>query len=236
MLASGELPRTRAAERARKIRPQLAEGPLVRVAAARGAPEAELIQSLLLEQGVPSIVRPMKGIALPDWIVSGPREIFVPASGADVAREALADAPSRAAPPAGRLAVGAHPRDRPADHPDRRYGRTRGRRPTEVTRMSEPLVRVAYAQNQPEAEMIQGLLRANGVESIAKRSRGFDVPDFLAAGPRDILVPESRGRGGAGDSASLSRIQGPELRLGREVQGVGSFADLREPSRRSMTS
>ena len=96
MLASGELPRTRAAERARKIRPQLAEGPLVRVAAARGAPEAELIQSLLLEQGVPSIVRPMKGIALPDWIVSGPREIFVPASGADVARDALADAPSRA--------------------------------------------------------------------------------------------------------------------------------------------
>ncbi len=58
--------------------------------------------------------------------------------------------------------------------------------------MSEPLVRVAYAQNQPEAELIQGLLRANGVESIAKRSGGFDVPDFLAAGPRDILVPESR--------------------------------------------
>jgi hypothetical protein len=39
--------------------------------------------------------------------------------------------------------------------------------------------------------MIQGLLRANGVESIAKRTRGFDVPDFLAGGPRDILVPES---------------------------------------------
>lgn len=58
--------------------------------------------------------------------------------------------------------------------------------------MNEPLVRVAYAQNQPEAELIQGLLRDNGVESIAKRSRGFDVPDFLAAGPRDILVPASR--------------------------------------------
>jgi hypothetical protein len=23
-----------------------------------------------------------------------------------------------------------------------------------------------------------------------RRSRGFDVPDFLAAGPRDVLVPE----------------------------------------------
>jgi len=53
-------------------------------------------------------------------------------------------------------------------------------------------VRVAYAQNQPEAEMIQGLLRDNGVESIAKRSMGSDVPDFLAAGARDILVPASR--------------------------------------------
>ena len=26
---------------------------------------------------------------------------------------------------------------------------------------------------------------------MAKRTRGFDVPDFLAAGPRDILVPET---------------------------------------------
>ena len=26
---------------------------------------------------------------------------------------------------------------------------------------------------------------------MARRTRGFDVPDFLAAGPRDILVPES---------------------------------------------
>jgi Putative prokaryotic signal transducing protein len=58
--------------------------------------------------------------------------------------------------------------------------------------MTDPLVRVAYAQNQPEAEMIQGLLRENGLESIAKRSMGADVPDFLAAGARDILVPASR--------------------------------------------
>ena len=26
---------------------------------------------------------------------------------------------------------------------------------------------------------------------MTKRSGGFDVPDFLAAGPRDILVPSS---------------------------------------------
>jgi hypothetical protein len=26
---------------------------------------------------------------------------------------------------------------------------------------------------------------------MLRRARGFDVPDFLAAGPRDVLVPES---------------------------------------------
>jgi hypothetical protein len=54
------------------------------------------------------------------------------------------------------------------------------------------LVRVAWARNQAEAELIQGLLREEGVESIAQRAAGFDVPDFLAAGPRDILVPAER--------------------------------------------
>ena len=27
--------------------------------------------------------------------------------------------------------------------------------------------------------------------STLRRSAGFDVPDFLAAGPRDVMVPES---------------------------------------------
>ena len=54
-----------------------------------------------------------------------------------------------------------------------------------------PLVRVTGARNQAEAEFIQGLLLEEGVPSMLKRSAGFDVPDFLAAGPRDILVPEA---------------------------------------------
>jgi flagellar biosynthesis/type III secretory pathway M-ring protein FliF/YscJ len=53
------------------------------------------------------------------------------------------------------------------------------------------LVKVAYAQNQPEAEMIQGLLRQEDIQSMVQRNGGFDVPDFLAGGPRDVLVPES---------------------------------------------
>ena len=52
------------------------------------------------------------------------------------------------------------------------------------------LVKVAYAQNQAEAEMIQGLLSEHGIPSMLKRAPGFDVPDFLAAGPRHVLVAE----------------------------------------------
>jgi hypothetical protein len=54
-----------------------------------------------------------------------------------------------------------------------------------------PLVKVAGARNQAEAEFIQGMLREEGIPSMTRRSAGFDVPDFLAAGPRDVLVPGS---------------------------------------------
>jgi hypothetical protein len=55
---------------------------------------------------------------------------------------------------------------------------------------SGKLVKVAFAQQQAEAEMIQGLLQEYGIPSMVKRAAGFDVPDFLAAGPRQILVAE----------------------------------------------
>jgi hypothetical protein len=51
-------------------------------------------------------------------------------------------------------------------------------------------VKVAYATNEAEAEMIQGLLSEHGIPSMLKRAPGFDVPDFLPAGPRLILVAE----------------------------------------------
>jgi hypothetical protein len=60
-------------------------------------------------------------------------------------------------------------------------------------------VRVATAQNQPEAELIQGLLLEAGIPSLVRRAGGFDVPDFLAAGPRDVLVP----RGGEAAAREL---------------------------------
>ena len=53
------------------------------------------------------------------------------------------------------------------------------------------LVRVAGGRNQAEAELIQNLLLEEGIPSIVRRSAGFDVPDYLAGGPRDVLVAES---------------------------------------------
>jgi hypothetical protein len=51
-------------------------------------------------------------------------------------------------------------------------------------------LKVAYATNEAEAEMIQGLLSEHGIPSMLKRAPGFDVPDFLPAGPRHVLVAE----------------------------------------------
>ena len=51
-----------------------------------------------------------------------------------------------------------------------------------------PLVKVAFARNQAEAEMLQGLLSQGGIVSVLKRSGGFDNPDFLSAGPHDVFV------------------------------------------------
>lgn len=50
------------------------------------------------------------------------------------------------------------------------------------------LVKVAFARNQVEAEMLQGLLSEAGIPSVLKRSLGFDNPDFLPSGPRDVMV------------------------------------------------
>jgi Putative prokaryotic signal transducing protein len=54
------------------------------------------------------------------------------------------------------------------------------------------LVKVAFARNQAEAEMIQGLLGESGIPSVLKRARGFDAPEFMAAGPHDVLVDSAQ--------------------------------------------
>lgn len=79
-------------QRSRKVKPQYTEGALVKVARAANQPEAELIESLLLEEGIPSLQRRAGGADVPDFLAAGPRDILVPESGAQAAREALAPA------------------------------------------------------------------------------------------------------------------------------------------------
>jgi hypothetical protein len=97
---------------ARKIKPQLSEGRLVRVAGARNQAEGEFIQAMLLEEGVPSVLRRSAGFDVPDFLAAGPRDVLVPESGAATAREVLLEAelvsPEPAGPPVApaRLLVG----------------------------------------------------------------------------------------------------------------------------------
>jgi hypothetical protein len=91
---SGSLdePLNEAHGRWRKIDPTFTEGELVRVAGGRNQSEAELIQALLLEWGVPSVLRRSAGFDVPDFLAAGPRDVLVPEAGAETAREVLLQA------------------------------------------------------------------------------------------------------------------------------------------------
>jgi len=57
--------------------------------------------------------------------------------------------------------------------------------------MEERWEKVAVAPNETDALLMDGVLKDAGIPSLIQRAAGFDVPDFLAAGPRDVLVPGS---------------------------------------------
>ena len=84
-----EVPLSEAHGRARKIDPRYVEGELVRVAGGRNQAEAELIQGLLLEEGIPSMLRRTAGFDVPDFLAAGPRDVLVPEAGAQAAHELL---------------------------------------------------------------------------------------------------------------------------------------------------
>jgi hypothetical protein len=61
--------------------------------------------------------------------------------------------------------------------------------------MAGDLVRLTSASSGPEAEMISTLLAGEGIRVLIQRPAGFDVPDFLAGGPRELFVrPEDHVR------------------------------------------
>jgi Putative prokaryotic signal transducing protein len=99
-------------ERARKIKPQFTDGPLVRVVGARNQAEAEFIQGLLLEEGIPSMLRRTAGFDVPDFLAAGPRDVMVPEAARAAAREVLlqgeliSDEPAPRVVAPGRLMIG----------------------------------------------------------------------------------------------------------------------------------
>jgi hypothetical protein len=50
------------------------------------------------------------------------------------------------------------------------------------------LRRLTSAGSGPEAELVKNLLENEGIRCLIRRPAAFDVPDFLAGGPREILV------------------------------------------------
>ena len=88
---TGEEPMTETHERLRKVKPQYTRGEPVKVAFARNQAEGELIQGLLLEEGIPSMMKRTRGFDVPDFLAAGPRDVLVPEAGADAARDVLAN-------------------------------------------------------------------------------------------------------------------------------------------------
>lgn len=84
-------PITEAHEKARKVKPEYTGGDPVKVGFARNLAEAQMIQGILLEEGIPSFERRSRGFDVPDFLAGGPRDILVPGAAADAARELLAD-------------------------------------------------------------------------------------------------------------------------------------------------
>jgi putative signal transducing protein/zinc ribbon protein len=72
---------------ARKIKPQYTEGRLVGLTRADNQPQAEFIANLLLEEGIPCLVRSSTAGYAP---LIGEREIMVTESALEAARETLA--------------------------------------------------------------------------------------------------------------------------------------------------
>jgi hypothetical protein len=76
--------------------------------------------------------------------------------------------------------------------------------------MEERWVKVAAAPDESSALLMEGLLKDADIPSLIQRAPGFDAPDFLSAGPRDVLVPDS--------------LLGEAKQVLEDTTGLGSYA------------
>lgn len=66
-------------------------GRLVKVGFGRSQIEAEMLQGLLTEAGIPSVLKRTMGFDTPEFLASGPHDVFVNRSDVERARQVLAD-------------------------------------------------------------------------------------------------------------------------------------------------
>jgi hypothetical protein len=76
--------------------------------------------------------------------------------------------------------------------------------------MEESWVKVTAAPDESSALLMEGLLKDADIPSLIQRAPGFDAPDFLSAGPRDLLVPAS--------------LLGEAKQVLEDTTGLGSYA------------
>ena len=50
-------------------------------------------------------------------------------------------------------------------------------------------MKVAAAPDESVGLLMDGVLKDARIPALIQRAPGFDVPDFLSSGPRDVLVP-----------------------------------------------
>ena len=71
-------------------------------------------------------------------------------------------------------------------------------------------MKVAAASDESVALLMEGVLEDAGIPSLIQRAPGFDAPEFLSAGPRDVLVPDS--------------LVGEARQVLEDTTGLGSYA------------
>jgi hypothetical protein len=68
-----------------KIRPEYTHGDLRTVTTVRHVAEGEMLRGMLLEEGIPSMVRPARAFVIPQALGAAPHEVVVPESGYEAA-------------------------------------------------------------------------------------------------------------------------------------------------------
>ncbi len=74
--------------------------------------------------------------------------------------------------------------------------------------------------------MLQALLGEEGIPSVLKRSGGFDNPDFLAAGPHDVMVSAEIAPQARQVLADIVGDEASEERAELEAMGIAPRAGI----------